>query len=626
MTQYLWGSLVGQFLLDGHAAYSVRIFSVEILLSPDGRFELAEQDGNLSLRDRRNPGQSLALTSDGMPLFGYGTRPGAASTARRQPPGGQSHPPVAVWSPDSRFIAVQRLDERRVGELHLVQHLPGQAGRRTTVRSYRHPLPGETEVPEAELWIIEAETATATRVDLPAQPLLWVTPIELGRVWWSEDAATLYVLTSDRGERALELFEVDPATGTARRILREDGSTYVESNLDISRPPNVAVVSGSGEVIWFSERSGWAHLELRDSGGGLIRTLTEGDFVVRDLVHLDPGARQAWFTASGREDISDRYYRQLYRVSLDGSPPMLLTPEDADHQVSLEPSDHSYRVVDEYARVDGPSVCVVRDLWSGAVIETRWEQPPAPTTAEPFQVLARDHVTPLFGVMFHPSDFDPGRRYPVIDHVYGFPQTIATPKRSAADGPWQSLADLGCVVVILDGLGTAFRHKAFHDLSYGALEDATLPDHVAALHQLAERHPWINLDRVGVFGSSGGGTTTVRALLQYPELFKVGVAISGGYDHRDSIAYILEKYQGPDPRTWAATDVSSLAARLQGKLLLVWGELDDNVHPSSSLRLLDAFIRADKEVDVLVIPGADHFVGRHPYVQRRIADYFTRHL
>ena len=228
-------------------------------------------------------------------------------------------------------------------------------------------------------------------------------------------------------------------------------------------------------------------------------------------------------------------------------------------------------------------------------------------------------------MIFRPVDFDPSRRYPVIDHIYGFPQTIATPKRSA-EGPWQALADLGFVVVVLDGLGTAFRSKAFHDVSYGALQDATLPDHVAALRQLARRYPWIDLERVGIYGSSGGGTATVRALLEYPEFFRAGVAIAGGYDQRDSIAYILEKYQGPDPATWAATDLAPLAGQLRGRLLLVWGELDDNVHPISSMRMLDAFISAGRDVDVLVVPGADHFVSRHPYVHRRLAGYFIEHL
>lgn len=594
-------------------------------MSPDGAWVLRVDGGNLVATDGHT-GRSVSLTSDGEPLNGYGARPGAASTARTAPQGEETEAPVVVWSSDGRRVAVHRVDERRVGELHLVEHLGRSGGRRTVVRTFRHPLAGDENVPEAELWLIDVMSGLRTRVDLPAEPLLWLTPIELGRVWWSDDASRLYVLSSERGERSLELYEVDGSTGAPRLVHREDGDTYVEPNLDISRPPNVRVLPDGNEFVWFSERSGWAHLELRDTAtGSLIRRLTGGDWVVRDVVHLDPGHRELWFTACGREPSRDPYYRHLYRVGLDGRDPVLLTPEDADHEVSVEVDENGWRIVDHHARIGSTGRCVARDPWSGEVSEIRSETAPTPTTAEPFTVWARDGTTPLHGVLFRPTDFDPERRYPVIDHVYGFPQTIATPKRSPG-GPWQPLADLGYIVVVLDGLGTAFRSKAFHDFSYGNLEDSTLPDHVAALHQLGDRHPWIDLDRVGVFGSSGGGTTTVRALLEYPNVFRVGVAISGGYDHRDSIAYILEKYQGPDPQWWETTNLAPLADRLQGRLLLVWGELDDNVHPLSSMRLLHAFIEADRNVDVLVVPGADHFVGRHPHVQRRVARYFLQHL
>jgi dipeptidyl-peptidase-4 len=596
------------------------------LSSPDGRWVLLEDAGNLSVLDGEVEGTAAVVTTDGEALYGYGTRPGAASTARLARSDGEASPPVAVWSPDSRRIVVHRLDERRVGELHLVEHLPRPDDRRTALRVFRHPLAGDADAPLADLWLVDVTTATCIRVDLPPQPLLWVTPIEQGRVWWSDDGRRVYVVLSERGERALELYEVDAANGSARSVLREEGATYVEANLDITRQPNVRVLCAERELIWFSERSGWGHLELRDlATGALIRPLTYGEWVVRDIVHVDAAARTVWFTAGGREAGRDPYYRHLYRVSLDGGDAVLLTPEDADHQIAVDSSSTGYQVVDEYARVDAPTHCVTRDLWSGQVIEHRWEHAAAPTTAEPFVVLARDETTELHGLLFRPTDFDANRRYPVIDHVYGFPQTTATPKRSPI-GPWQTLADHGYVVILLDGLGTPYRSKAFHNASYARLEDATLPDHVAALHQLAERHAWIDGDRVGVFGSSGGGATTVRALLEYPDVFHVGVAVSGGYDHRDSIAYILEKYQGPDANMWHATDLTRIAERLEGRLLLVWGELDDNVHPLSSIRMLRAFIEADKDVDVLVIPGADHTVWAHPYVQRRLIQYFTQHL
>ena len=476
--------------------------AVASLDSPDGRWSLFEETGNLVVRSTVGE-PSISLTSGGRDDHGFGIRPGARATAGVR--SGADLPPVAVWAPDSRRLVVHRLDERRVGTMPLVDHVDGDGHRRPREFSYRLALAGDRELPTAELWLIDIAGGDAILVDLPAQELLWLTPIELGRVWWSEDCSAVYVITSDRGERAVELHEVDISTGSTRRILREENATFIELNLDIGRPPNVHVLPGGRELVWFSERSGWAHLQLHDTEtGDLIGPITEGAWVVRDVIRVDAARRLVWFTASGREADRDPYQRYLYVVGLDGGDPVLLTPEDADHEISIEAAEDDWRIVDEYARIGQPTVCVVRDRDTGAVVETRWERPPEPSTAERFTVVARDGVTPLYGVMFRPSDFDPDRRYPVIDNIYGFPQTIQTPKRSAA-GPWQALADSGFVVLVLDGLGTAFRSKTFHDASYGRLEDATLPDHVTALHQLAERYPWLDLNRVGIYGSSVGG-------------------------------------------------------------------------------------------------------------------------
>jgi dipeptidyl aminopeptidase/acylaminoacyl peptidase len=362
--------------------------------------------------------------------------------------------------------------------------------------------------------------------------------------------------------------------------------------------------------------------------------------------------RTLWFSATGREPGRNPYLHHLYRVSLDGGTPELLTPEDADHDVSFSLGGGWF--VDTFSRLDLPPVSALRAA-DGALVRvletaditdllaTGWRKP------EPIRTLARDGRTEIYGALFVPSTFDTERHYPVLDDVYPGPHNIRTPVRfplpATASGTWQAqaLAELGFIVVMLDGLGTAYRSKAFHDVGWGPGfgEAGGLPDHVHALRALAGERPYLDLERVGVYGHSGGGFAAARAMLLFPEFYRVGVASSGNHDQRGYHPQWGERYLGADiTRYYAEAANSSLADRLAGALLLIHGELDDDVHPAMTLQLVDALIRANRDFDLLLVPNANHDFQdptltidlprgasvAERYVLRRRWDYFVRHL
>lgn len=646
--------------------------SASELVSPDGRWAAFVRDHNLLVRDL-SAGSEIALTEDGVMHYAYAKSPDSNTYAvtLRLMLKGRPPLPVAVWSPDSRKLLTLRLDERRVKELQLLQSVPPDGAARPALHEYRYAMPGDEHVPLAELVVIDIETRE--RVAAQHAPLFstYTSPVEAQLAWWSEDATRVYFVATERAEDACRLCEMDAMTGAVREILEERNDTFIDLNLAMGSRPNVRVIGGGNEIIWFSERDGWAHLYLHDGEtGALKKQITSGAFAVRDIVFVDEAARRVFFTACGREQGRDPYYRHLYRVNLDGSDLQLLTPEDADHQVSAPPAnDLALRVqtlmagsdsrpftafspsgryfVDTYSRVDwapvsvlrssdGELVCTLEESDVGPLLERGWRWP------EPFSVKARDGETDIHGAIFLPSILDRERKYPVIDSIYPGPQSIRTPKNSfAADpGPFdaycqaQALAELGFVVVTIDGMGTPFRSKAFHDASYGKLDEAGgLDDHIAGLRQLAERRPYMDLDRVGIFGHSGGGFASTRAILAYPGFYKVAVSSAGNHDQRGYTATWGERYLGLPSDAGDCGDGYSeqinarLAKNLEGKLLLACGDMDDNVHPALTLQVADALIKANKDFDLLVLPNRNHAFARGDgYFARRLWDYFVRHL
>ena len=579
----------------------------------------------------------IRLTEDGEQYLDYGTSPEGNTSAVTLRRFGTPVPPAALWSPDGRFVATHRLDQRRVEEMHLVQSAPEDGSKRPRHFSYRYALPGDTALPLAAMTVIDTEARTARTLD--ADPLLAVyqSPITFQHVWWSEDSRTLYYLRFGRGDRSVALEAADPETGAVRRVLLEECPSHCDVAPAVGARPNVRVL-GTGEVLWWSQRDGWGHLYLYDGATGeLQRQVTSGPWLVRNVLHVDEEARTVWLTGSGREE-GDPYLQHLYSVSLDGGQVRRLTPEGGDHRLAASPSGRYF--VDVSGSIGDPPAMDLRDRTGQAVLRLEeasldgllargWAPP------EPVVTKARDGSTDLHGLLLKPTGFDPERRYPVIEYAYPGPQTNWVPKSLAdplAGILWdaQATAELGAIVVLLDGMGTPYRSKAFQDVSYGNLEDAGgLADHVSALKQLAATRSYMDLDRVGIYGFSGGGFMSTHAILTHPDFYKVAVSGAGNHDQRGYIALWGEKYHGlleDDGQNYVEQANPTHAANLQGKLLLIHGDMDDNVSPALTLQLVDALVRANRDFDLLLLPNLNHGAGAHPYYIRRRWDYFVEHL
>lgn len=601
---------------DGHGNGSKALPGEAV--SPNGRWAVSMVGYDLQVRDQRD-GSVRRLTHDGTDGNAYGSH-----EALEVPPARQGLPPAVYFSPDSRRILTYRLDYASVPELNLVVARSG--GKRPELRTYRYAVPGDP-VAHAS-WVI-LDLANGARIDVRHPPMP-IRPVDDPQAQWSGDGRSIFFLEEKAGYARAWIRAIDTHTGKVRTLLEETTDTA------LSRSPILKAFGDGSELIWSSERDGWRHLYLVDArNGGIIRQLTRGAWAVqagRGVPFVDAKGGWVYFIARGREAGRDPYYRHLYRVRLDGTDLTLLTLKDADHNVTFSPDGSVF--VDTYSRVDAPPISVLRHVSGGPAVELQradirrllaagWRFP------KRFSVKARDGVTDLYGVLFLPSDFDPRHHYPVIDSIYPGPQQTRVPKSFKLDDA-QALAELGFVVVAIDGMGTPGRSRAFREVSYGNLGDAGgLPDHVAGLRQLARERPWMDLSRVGIYGHSGGGFASARAILTYPDFYKVAVSSSGDHDQRIYHAGWGERFQGyPDGDNYAGIDNASLAGNLKGKLLLVHGGADENVHPAQTLGLAKALIDADKDFDLLILPDQHHgYQGRaKDYFIRRLWDYFVRNL
>ena len=599
------------------------------LPSPDGRWVAFLRGHNLFVRAVATR-EELQLTSDGEANADYGSHAGAGLSFITDQVEHAPALPLALWSPDSRRLLTHQLDQRKVREMYLLQSAPPGGALQPVLWSYRYPFPGDPAVPMVQMNIFDIESRSRVAFSGDPQLVLYVTPIELGAFRWSDDSSKVYFLEAERGLKSVRFGVADARTGAVRPILEERGTTYVQTNA-----ANVRVIGDGAETLSYSERDGWAHLYLHDTAtGALLHQITHGEWRVEEVLWVDAKARRVYFTARGHEAGRDPYFRHLYRVRLDGSDLELLTPEDADHEASFAP-DGSY-FVDNYSRVDLPPVSVLRAA-DGSLVRTLETADIEPLTAigwkppERFSAKAADGITDLYGVIYRPSRFDASKSYPVVDSIYPGPQAMRTPKNflTLGRGEAESLAELGFIVVTVDGRGTPYRSKAFHDVSYGRIDQAgQLDDHIAVLRQLASRYPYIDLQRVGITGHSQGGYAAARALLAYPDFFKVGVASAGVHDMGGYNADLGEIYQGmPDGTNYRHIGNSELAVNLKGKLLLIYGDMDDNVPPALTVQLVDALIKANKDFDLLLLPNGNHTkTFTDPYVTRRRWDFLTRHL
>lgn len=603
--------------------------------SPNGDLVAFIRDHDLWVLERET-GEERQLTEDGRERFGYATD----SQGWRR-----TEMPVLLWSPDSRSIATYRLDERQVPDMHLLR----TAEPRPELESWPYALPGDSIVPLHERVVVHLDNpggAEVVRLRTPAdhQRTSSCCGLTRGEAWadveWSDDAERLAFVSTSRDYTTVTLRLSDPATGETRTVLSERQEPFFESSVSGRGVPNWRVLHESGEVIWFSRRDGWGHLYLYDLESGALRSrITSGDWNVLDLLHVDEEQRSILFTAVGREAERDPYFRHLYRVSMDGGEPELLTPEDADHDVAISPSGRHFvetrsrrdeAPVTIIRRADGTEVATVEEADLTRLLETGWPLP------IPFTVQARDGETDLYGMMYRPSDFDPERRYPVVNSIYPGPQAGSVGPRSFTVNPRgqaQALAELGFIVVQIDALGTPMRSLDFHAAYHGDLADNGLPDQIAGMRQLAGEHPYMDLDRVGMYGHSGGGFATAAAMLRHPEFFHVGVASAGNHDNRGYTYYWGEKWQGrfeaaegDEEDSYAVQALHEMAENLEGKLLLSYGTIDSNVHPNMTLLLVDALIEHNKDFDLMVFPNRGHGYANETYNLRRTWDYFVQHL
>ncbi len=627
------GTTAGTTAVKKPAAVARRHAGTENL-SPDKSMAAFIRDNNLWVRTVAT-GEEKQLTTDGVQDFGYAT-----DNAGWQ----HSDAAILTWSADGKKIATFQQDQRKTGLMYLVP----VTNRHPVLEAWRYPLVGDKDVTMIEPVVIDVATATVVR--LKSEPLehrsMGCDDVSCdgdGRwsdVEFSKDDARLAFVATSRDHKDEWVKVADTATGAVREVYHEHADTYYgwQSKTDWK------VLWDSNEFLWVSERSGWAQIYLYDLATGALKNeVTQGDGPVGDLKAVDEKNRVVYFVATGKEKGEDLYFDNLYRVDLDGKNQRLLTPEVANHVITAAKDGSTF--VDVYSTIETPQTAVVRDS-SGKVLLTLAKQDISQLLAAgwkpptPFTVMARDGKTPLEGYMWKPTNFDATKKYPVVDYVYPGPQgsvcQLLGRSFSASAGDNQALADLGFVVVCIDGMGNPQRSKAFHDAHASTpadMGDDTIPDQVAGIKQLASRNAWMDVERVGIWGHSGGGNATVSAMFHFPEFFKVGWAESGNHDNRDYEDDWDERWAGlevigPDGKSnYAAHANQDYAKNLKGHLMLTHGTMDDNVPPNNTLLVVDALIKANKDFDMLMIPNVPHgYMAATPYVMKRRWDYFVKYL
>ncbi|MGD8277169.1 MAG: DPP IV N-terminal domain-containing protein, partial [Gemmatimonadota bacterium] len=590
--------------------------------SPDGTKLAFIRDWNLWVRDVAT-GQERQLTTDGEENFGYATDNAGWTGSDR---------PVLLWSPDSKKIATQQQDERNVGEMYLVSTNVGHP----ELRAWKYPLPGDSVVAMVHRVVIDVDAATVVRLRMAPDyhRATLGDDISMDDYNWSPDGSQLALVSTSRDHKQAIFRVADTSTGAVRTVFEETVPTHFESRT------GWRVLWPTSEVIWYSQRDDWGQLYLYDLNTGQLKNrITTGEGPVTRIERIDEESRTIWFGANGREPGQDPYFTHFYKSGLDGRNYVSLTPDDGTHSIDVSPSGRY--LLDTYSSADAPPVSTLRDA-SGklvmplekadisALLATGWKPPTRIT------VKAADGETDIYGLMYVPTNLDPSQKYPIINNAYPGPQTGSVGSRSfnPARGDRQALAELGFVVVSIDGRGTPGRSKSFHDAYYGAMgRDNTIPDQVAGMKDLATKYPYIDIDRAAMWGHSGGGFITADAMFRYPDFFKVGISESGNHDQRNYEDDWGERYQGLLERIAGGSDNyeaeanQTVAGNLKGHLLLAHGGMDNNVPPYNTLLVADALIKANKDFDLLIIPNATHGYGAASnYMMRRRWDYFVRWL
>lgn len=600
------------------------------VLSPDGKYAAYIKDWNLWIRDIGS-GKEIPLTTDGTENFGYATDNAGWKKSDR---------PILSWSPDSRKIATYRQDQRHVSSMYLVRTEVGAP----VLQEWKYPLPEDQDIIRIYRVIIDLNKEPAgiirLRMNSDARRGTLCDDISceggFDDVAWSEDCSKIVFVSTTRDHKQENIRMADCETGEVREVFEEKVDTQYESG---QGSINWKYLSKTDEIIWYSERSDWGHLYLyRASDGSLKNQITSGNYVVTQVLRVDEKARLIYFIACGKEANTNPYFRYLYRVDFSGKNLNLLTPEQGDHSVSFSPDGKYF--IDSYSQPDVPPVHEVRDIRGRLVAtlektdisrlaETGWKPP------LPFTVKSANNGWDLYGLLYTPSKLNTDTKYPVIVYIYPGPQggSVGSWSFYAGRSDHQALAELGFVVMLLEGSCNPGRSKSFHDVCYGNMAENTLHDQVSGLKQLADRFQYIDIDRVGIWGHSGGGFATASAMFKFPDFFKVGIAESGNHDNRNYEDDWGERYVGLETidknglSNYEAQANQLYARNLKGKLLLAHGGLDDNVPPYNTYLVVDSLIKANKDFDLLIFPNARHGYGQDSYyMMRRRWDYFVQNL
>lgn len=599
-------------------------------LSPDGTKAVFIRNWNLWVRDVAS-GKEAPITQDGVKDYGYATDNAGWTHSDR---------PIVLWSPDSKKLATFQQDQRKVGDMYLVRTRVGHP----ELAAWKYPLPGDSVVTMIERVVVDLSGATPKLVRFKMAPDQHRSSVcdhiacggKLADAEWYPDGSKVAFLSNSRDHKIATLRVADATTGEVRDVLKEEVATQFESG---DGDQNWRILPASNEVIWFSERSDWGHLYLYDlTTGQLKNQITSGVGTVTGIERIDAKSRTIWFTATGKEANHDPYFQHLYKATLNGKTQTLLTPEDGTHSINWSPD--GARFVDTWSRPDLPPTSVLRDGVTGKLLATLTTADISKLTATGWRPPTRITVKSangkwdLYGLLFTPTTLDSTKKYPIINYIYPGPQggSVGSRAFSPARGDHQALAELGFIVVMIDGSGNPLRSKSFHDAYYGRMGDNTLPDQIAGMKELAAKYKFIDLDKVGIWGHSGGGFATADAMFRYPDFFKVGISESGNHDNRNYEDDWGERYHGLLVKQGATDNYTAeanqtYAKNLKGKLLLAHGTMDDNVPPDNTLLVVDALIKAGKDFDLLMIPNAAHGYGAAGnYMMRRRWDYFVTNL
>jgi len=610
--------------------------------SPDSTYISFAREHDLYLMKTDDPDSSeIRLTEDGERWYSFQQDHGDTTTTERL----RSR---AVWFEDSEKLYVKRQDWREVGELWVINTIK----QRPELETYKYNLPGEEDHYQDEILVFDVETEEHVRLDTDKWPdqSLGGAYFNSGGIFTTDRSDYLYVLRRTRTWDEVDVVKANTTTGETEVLWSEKSEPYFNT-----RYAQLAIINEGEEYLWWSERTGWGQLYRYDSDGNLKNRITEGHFMVGDIAAIDTTAQTIYFEGLGNEEGRNPFYSHHYKVQFDGSRQQLLTPENANHNFSM--SDTRNYFVNNFSRPDMPTKAVVRDrngeiLFDLEEVDLTRMLEAGYNLPENFSVKAKDGKTDLYGVMWKPADFDPDKSYPIISYVYPGPQVEPYPRSFSIGGSAaraHSLSQVGFVVVAMGNRGgSPLREKWYHNYGHGNLRDYALADNRYGIEQLAAKRSYIDLNRVGIYGHSGGGFMSTAALLSYPDFYKVAVSSAGNHDNNVYNIWWSEVHHGVDAKTDSVTvenengeevkeekttfssripSNADLAENLQGRLLLVHGEMDNNVHPANTYRMADELIKAGKKFDMMIFPESRHGFGRYSsYFERMLWDYFAEHL